>query len=252
MKRILDFVKLHIPFEIKRPSSPVSIILALVIIGFFGKIGEKLLDILLNLFTPLAPEILKVIKVVVSYSIPINLNLLTLMIFVLLFFPVYRFFDKKLLQRLGKTIIFEDDFDFGNQGWVLNYWGSTNPDKTCRIEKSILIFEAEDAELTDPRKEFGAYFDLTNGGVYQGSKYEISCWVKSENNTSMGFKLWVHDTRGQSNVKFPANFYTPSMQFEEVKVGFTATSSNALRIHLHNKPGSGKIIIDKVRVVKVK
>jgi hypothetical protein len=67
----------------------------------------------------------------------------------------------------------------------------------------------------------------------------------------MGFKLWVHDTRGQGEMKSPPNFYTPGEEYEEVKVGFIATKSQALRIHLHYKAGKGKIFVDKVGVVKI-
>lgn len=76
-------------------------------------------------------------------------------------------------------------------------------------------------------------------------------WVKSDKNTTMGFKLWVHDTLGQAEMKFPANFYTPGIEYEEVKTGFITTKSQALRIHLHSKAGKGKIYVDKVIVVRV-
>ncbi len=246
-KKILEFI----PFEIKRPTSPISVILAIIVLGFFSKIGESLLDLLLGVVNPYTPEVLRIFSLVVTYPIPIKINILTLLIFAVLFFPIYRFFDKALLQKLGKTTIFEDEFDFGNKGWALNYWGSNNPDKTCRIENSSIVFQAEEADLVDTRKEYGAYFDLKNG-IYEGSKYEVSCWVKSEQGTTMGFKLWVHDTMGHNDGKFPANFYMPGVDFEEVKLGFTGTSSQGLRIHLHNKAGSGKILVDKVRVIKVK
>lgn len=254
VKDIQKFLKPFIPSEIKRHTSPISLILSLVIFwifnGFFNSIGEKILGTFLSLIRPISPEIFRYIKLVTTYTIPINVSPLTIVVFVILFFPTYRFFDKRLLSKTKRAIVFEDNFDFGNKGWRFNYWGSNNPDKTCRIEQSSMVFEAEDSDLTSPQKENGACFDLTDG-VYQGSKYEISCWVKSSKNTTMGFKLWVHDARGQAEMKFPANFYTPGNRYEEVKVGFIATQSQALRIHLHYKAGRGKIYVDKVKVVKV-
>ena len=113
-----------------------------------------------------------------------------------------------------------------------------------------MVFEADSSDLKSPQKENGACIDLKNG-IYQDSKYEVSCWVNSSKNTRMGFKLWVHDTLGQAEMKFPANFYTPGNKYEEVKVGFIATQSQALRIHLHYKVGKGKISVDRVKVIKV-
>jgi len=248
--KIIEYLKAFSPPEIKRATPLVSMVLALILVGFLGKVGEKIFDAFLILAIPLAPEIFKIIRSVAAYTIPININLLSLLIFILLFFPAYRFFDRNLLSRLKKAVIFEDDFDFGNKGWRLNYWHSNNADKTCRIEQSAMIFEAEDSDLISPQKENGACFDLEDG-IYQNSKYEISCWVKADKNSTIGFKLWVHDTRGQGEMKFPANFYTPGTEYEEVKVGFIATKSQALRIHLHYKAGKGKISVDRVRVPKV-
>lgn len=213
-------------------------------------LGAKLFQLLINVVTPYTPSFLNKTLQLLTYSFPVKINIVTIILFILGFFTVYRFIDRKLLQKLGKTIIFKDDFD-SDQGWLLNYWGSNNPNKTCRFEDSSMVFEADETALMDDRKEYGAYYDLTSG-IYEGSKYEISCWVKSEEKTSMGFKLWVHDTRNQNGIKFPARFYTPGSDLEEIKVGFTATSSQALRIHLHNKAGTGKIIVDKVLVTKVK
>lgn len=236
------------PFELKRPSSLLSIIAAFVISGFFIKIGEIILENILGLLARYAPSLGGWLTSVFTFSIRINLA--GLIIFVIILFPIYRYVYKYLIKKRKKEIVFEDDFDFGNKGWQLNYRGSNNPDKTCRIEQSSMVFEAEDSDLTNPRKENGAYIDLESG-FYQGSRYEISSWVKSSENTRMGFKLWVHDKLGKAEMKFPAKFYTPGNEYEEVKVGFIATQSQALRIHLHYKAGKGKIFVDRVKVVKV-
>lgn len=253
MKKVIAYIRNQLPNEIKRPSSLLSTILALTITGFFTALGWQLFDLLIGFITPYPPSFIKAILEVLTYSATIRINIATLILFttlfILVFFSAYRFFDKRLLKK--GEVVFEDDFDFGNKGWQLNYWGSNDSDKTCRIENSSIIFEADNNDLVDSKKEYGAYYDLA-AGIYNGSKYEVSCWIKSAPNTTMGFKLWAHDTKGQNSIKFPASFYTPGSIPEEVKLGFVGTSSQAMRIHLHNKAGAGKIIVDKIKVVKVK
>ena len=107
-----NFLSSFIPFESKRLTSWISLIGALILLGFFGKIGEKIFDALLGLIAPFSPEIFKYIKIAANYTI--SVNLITIIIFVLLFFPIYRFFDKKLLGGLKRVTVFEDNFDFGN------------------------------------------------------------------------------------------------------------------------------------------
>lgn len=87
-------------------------------------------------------------------------------------------------------------------------------------------------------------------GVYERSRYEVICKVRADKETTMGIKLWVHDTKGRNDIKYPANFYTPGVSLDEIKVGFTGTVSQAMRIHLHIKPGRGKIFVDNVIVIK--
>jgi len=147
----------------------------------------------------------------------------------------------------GGEIVFIDRFNAGNKGWNLNYWGSHNPRKTNRIENSSMVFEATESDLKD--EAFGAYFDLTDG-IHQGNEYEVNCKVKSDENTTMEFSLWLHDTTGgDSNIN--TNSRTPSTKFEEFKLGFTANKHEAIRIHLHNKPGLGRIIVDEVVARKI-
>jgi len=151
-----------------------------------------------------------------------------------------------------REIIFNDDF-VSDKGWNKNYWGTTEPLKTNRMENSLMIFEANENETQDSKKEFGAYIDLREG-IQEGFTYEIYCKVKSEPATTMGFQLWIHDTvgRNQNVSKFkPEKFFTPSTDFSELTLKYIANSSNAIRIHLHNKAGSGKISVDKLTVTKV-
>lgn len=251
-KEIVKFIQEKLPSEFRRKSSLITLVVLYILVriieGLFSRIGELITEKGLPLLPGLVLKIWEPIYYFFSYSISVNLFQIILVVFI--FLSLYKLIDKTLLKRAKKEIIFEDDFSFGNKGWKLNYWSSNDQDKTCRIEHASMIFEAEDSDLVDKRKENGAYFDLTNG-VYENSRYEISCWVKSSKNTTMGFKLWVHDKQGNADMKFPASFFTPGREYKEIKVTFIGTKSQALRIHLHYKAGKGKIFVNKVVVTKI-
>lgn len=249
MKKIINLLKSQVPFELKRPSSLISIVIAIVFTGFLLQLGTRLLDSVFQFITPYFPSVLKWIVDIFTYSFVIKINLITVTFFVVTFFTLYRIIDRMVLKKLANSKIFQDDFDFSNKGWELNYWGSNSPDKTCRYEDSSLVFEAQESDLLDERKEYGAYYDLVSG-IYEKDRYEISCMIRADKGTTMGIKLWAHDVKGRNSIKYPANFYTPGEQLEEIKIGFTGTSSQALRIHLHVHPGKGKIYVDKVTVIK--
>lgn len=248
MKKIIDLLKSQIPFELQRPSSLFSIFIALFIAGFCLQFGTSISDDIYQYLKPHFPAFIKTIIDLLTYTINIPVSIITAALFIIIFFTIYRIADRTMLKKLKDTIIFNDDFE-SDKGWLLNYWGSNNPDKTCRFENSMLVFEAEESDLVDQRKEYGAYFDLMNG-VYEKNLYEIICRVKADQGTTMGIKLWVHDTKGHNSIKFPANFYIPNITLEEIKVRFTGTSSQAMRIHLHIKPGRGEIYVDSVVIVK--
>jgi hypothetical protein len=117
----------------------------------------------------------------------------------------------------------------------------------------MIVFEAKEDELLSSKKEFGAYIDLRNG-ITEGFTYEISCKVKSEPNTTMGFQLWIHDTVGGNDavsVKEPIHFILPNLNNQVITLFYKANSTNAIRIHLHNKGGEGKISVDKLTVSKI-
>jgi hypothetical protein len=250
MATLFERHKSPLPTQLEKLSSPISIIIVLIAGGFLNKFGEVIFDLVSNFIGGNTSGFVGLIIRLLTQSIPVQLNLPALVVFVFLFIPLYRFFDKLLLGLFKDVIIFEDDFSFGNKGWRLNYWGSNNPDKTCRIEQSSMVFEAEDQELQSSQKENGAYYDL-HEKIYKGSRYEVICWVRSGASSTMGFKLWVHDTKGGGEMKSSTNFIKPDSDYQEVKVQFVGTDSNALRIHLHYKPGKGKIFVDRVRAVKL-
>lgn len=249
MKKIIDLLKSQIPFELQRPSSLLSIFIALLIAGFCLQLGTRLSDDIYQSLKPYFPAFIKTTIDFLIYPVNIRVNLITAILFIVVFFTIYRIIDRLILKRLKNAVIFSDNFEFSNKGWLLNYWGSNHPDKTCRFEESVLVFEAEESDLIDDKKEYGAYFDLVSG-IYERSRYEVICRVKAYKGTTMGIKLWVHDTKGLNGIKYPANFYTPGLSWDEIKVGFTGTSSQAMRIHLHVKPGQGKIFVDNVTVIK--
>jgi hypothetical protein len=67
----------------------------------------------------------------------------------------------------------------------------------------------------------------------------------------MSFRLWVHDTIGIKN-EITNWEIPPSDLFKTFSLKFTATETNAIRIHLHCKSGSGKIEIKEVKVVRLR
>lgn len=252
IKRWIRSIREKLPLEYRNSSLIVLFIfyiLLRIIEGVLSKIGELITEKLTPILPGLLWELWKTIFSVFSYSV--SINIFQICLYVLFAVPVYKLIDKLLIKRVRRGVVFEDNFDFGNKGWRLNYWGSNNPDRTCRLEESNMIFEADDSDLESPKKENGACIDLTNR-INQGSKYEISCWVKASKGTTMGFKLWVHDTKSQAEMKSSPDFYIPTTGYKEIKAQFIATKSNALRIHLHYKSGRGKIYVNRVTVVKVR
>ena len=148
--------------------------------------------------------------------------------------------------------VFEEDFNSTKTNWRMNYWGSNNPSKTNRIENSFMIFEANDNDLKSTKKEFGAFLDLKDG-IYNGCTYEISCLVCSETGTTMKFQLWLHNSKsGGINAFSPKNPFIPPNEPTWIKSTLTANEKQTIRIHLHNKAGIGKIMVDKVKVVEIK
>lgn len=256
MFKIVAFLKRFVPFEIKRSTSIISVVLTLIAIGFLSKIGEWLFEEITFLLKLSLPFIGNFYSWAISITYQVSLLAIIFYVFalIILIFPIYRKLDKFFMQGRNKELIFKDDFST-NQGWQLNYWGTTNPAKTNRIEDSTMIFEASESELQNKNKEFGAYYDLKNG-IYEGYMYEVRCKVKSDPNTTMKFQLWLHDNvignrSSMRTKKEPENLETPNNEFKEIKTHFIATATNGIRIHLHNKGGFGKIYVKEISVYKV-
>lgn len=256
MSKIGVLLNKAIPFELKRGTSFFSVILALIIIGFLSKTGEWIFEKMTLSLKSVTPLIGNFYSWATSITYQISLFAIIFYIFalIILIFPIYRKLDKFFMQKKNKELIFKDDFS-NEQGWQLNYWRTTNPEKTNRIEDSTMIFEAREDELLNEKKEFGAYYDLKNG-IYEGYTYEVICKVKSDPGTTMKFQLWLHDNvvgnrSSMRTAKSPEELETPSNDFQEIKIKFVATATNGIRIHLHNKGGLGKIYVKDVTVYKI-
>lgn len=253
-----DLLGKLVPFELKRGTSSISILVALIHTGLLAKLGDLILTAIVDRLSVLLPVFGEMLSAFLFQEITISVLTasLVLITFPLLLFPIYRNIDRLLLKERKHELIYEETFLDG-AGWHLNYWGTSNPQKTNRIEGSRMIFEAIRGEVINEKGSFGAYYDLRSG-IYQGNAYRVICSVKSSHAASMGFQLWLHDTKG--NPKGPDNKAllvrplvpkTPSEKGEQIEVDFVATNTNALRIHLHCRGGSGQIIVEGIRVYKI-
>lgn len=177
MSNFLKSLKNLWPNEFKRPTSIISYILS----GILAACGWWIFnDIILK-------NIKKVSNSVFDFmSQTFSVNLFFIIAYSTLFIVISRYFDRKFLMGKEGILIFEDKFESIGSGWFLNYWGSNNPSKTNRIENGAMIFEATESELQNDNKEFGAYYNLSNG-IFEGNEYEVICKVKSDPGTTMRF-----------------------------------------------------------------
>lgn len=131
-----------------------------------------------------------------------------------------------------------------NNLWRLNHWGS----KCASIVGDKMVFVGTSA----PEGTDGSHIDLNNLDV--GKTYEVSCFVKSDPNTTAMFQLWCHDNTGAKpdGASASTTFKTPSNFGEKINLNFRADFNKNLRIHLQYKPGDGQIEVTDVRVSEVK
>ena len=127
-----------------------------------------------------------------------------------------------------------------NSLWKLNHWGST----CASIVDNKMIFTGTEA----PKATDGSHIDLTNK-LELGKTYEVSCFAKSDRDTTAMFQLWCHDQTGNASVTSP--YKTPPTEGERVKVSFKAENNKNIRIHLQYQPGQGRIEISEVRLVEL-
>ena len=127
-----------------------------------------------------------------------------------------------------------------NSLWQLNHWGSSY----ASIIDNKMIFSGVNAEYESdgPNIDFINFLEI-------GKSYEVSCFVKSEMNTTGKFQLWCHDNSGNPNVvSVTTNYKTPSIQGETIALKFIAAHNRNIRIHLQYKSGEGKIEVSDVKI----
>jgi hypothetical protein len=93
------------------------------------------------------------------------------------------------------------------------------------------------------------------GGVFQdirgltpGQSYRVFAGVSSAAGPSTQVALWLHDGAEHAGA---ISWTTPSATWQDLGVGFTATATGILRVHLHSYGGAGTVYWDNVRVVRV-
>jgi hypothetical protein len=183
-----------------------AFIISATLLGSFAELGRDLYNLVKNVNNSDLRAFVTFVEKAAFYKL-FEVNVLTALLFLLLFIPVYRFIDKKIISRILSEMVFFDDFS-KDIGWVLNYWGSTNPSKTNRVQNECMVFEANQSEWPMRNFENGAYIDLRSG-IIEGLKYTIKCRVKSSLHSTMGFKLWIHDIKGNNRMTNPIDFETP-------------------------------------------
>jgi hypothetical protein len=255
MRVIIDWFKKQ--YALQGLTWPKIIFIAIFVALFkivgvwLERLGNYLLDQTIagvpSLFQTIGQWVLNVI------FYPVNTNLLTLTLGVIVFVPLYHYMVKFFLKRKVKEVIFTEDFSrFSPHNWYAPYWGGRQ-DTVSKIN-GYMAFSARPGEwnrLTPD--ENGALYDITSG-VYEGFTYQVQCKAKCDSNTTMGFKLWVHDTEGGAgrSVSNPSDgFDTPGTELKDYSVKFKATKTNAIRIHLHCKAGQGRILVKEVVVTKL-
>lgn len=104
---------------------------------------------------------------------------------------------------------------------------------------------------TAPKGTDGSHIDLLDL-LEMGNIYEISCFAKSERNTTGKFQLWCHDNFGQINgVNESTPYKTPSAKGEKIDLKFKADFNQNIRIHLQYEPGLGSIIVSDINIYKL-
>ena len=131
-----------------------------------------------------------------------------------------------------------------NNLWKLNHWGSN----CASIVGEKMIFIGNSV----PNKADGSHIDLNNF-LEIGKTYEISCFAKSEINTTGMFQLWCHDKTGvkPDGAEISTPYQIPSINGEKIRLNFRAEFNKNIRIHLQYKPGQGKIEISDIKISKL-
>ncbi len=156
-----------------------------------------------------------------------------------------------------KEIIFSDDFRTPPVGenWVLDFWGKWQPTSFIHVPTTVgndhyLVLSGDVAQFSDHYLNGGgALKDLADILEY-GDTIQVTARVRSAPNTSARIQLWCHDLAADEKSRLTDEI-TPSTEWKELSLLYTATRTKSLRIHLRYFPGSGEIHVDKVTVEKI-
>ena len=132
-----------------------------------------------------------------------------------------------------------------NNLWRLNHWGSN----CATIVDDKMVFTG----TTAPQGTDGSHIDLNNI-LEIGKTYEISCYAKSDPETTGMFQLWCHDQTGvkPDGVNVSTPFRTPAPGGEKFRLTFKADYNKNIRIHLQYTPGQGRIEVSDIRISELK
>lgn len=159
----------------------------------------------------------------------------------------------------SKRKIFYENFHdepFGT-GWQVDYWRTENRGQLSdqiKIENRRMRFTGDVSDFGDRRNNHGvSYIDL-NGRLRPGRSYEVQCRARSDPGTTARFRLWCHDIYGEGGISYKDRWTeerTPTTEWEDIKLVYTATQTKDLRIHLRYFPGKGTIYVDEVQVFEI-
>lgn len=147
-----------------------------------------------------------------------------------------------------KQVVRREDTNYSeipiNNLWVLNHWGSD----FASIVNGRMIFKGLRTRLETE----GCHVNIING-LDVGSIYKVSCFVRSQPNTTGRFQLWCHDNIGiePNGSEAAIQYAIPSIEGERCSLRFDAKYNKHLRIHRQYTPGEGQIEVDDIRISKL-
>lgn len=168
-------------------------------------------------------------------------------------------------SSLRPFLVYADDFegDTLSEGWRLWYGPGhkqPQPPSLCQIRDSRLMlsgrkdqFEYETSIPTfDPKDRLGWAYRNFSEIIRKDTLYELRCWVRSSEDATCRFLLWVHDNMHDEGstyeLKYPSEPVTPSMDWEELRLQFYGSDKYGTRIHLVYAAGEGAVFIDRVEL----
>jgi hypothetical protein len=98
--------------------------------------------------------------------------------------------------------------------------------------------------LTEARAKGSVYQDIQ--GLKGGAGYTVSAWVCGSAGTTARAQIAVWDPGTNASSSSTSTLAGPAWQL--VKLGFTASSSRTIRVHLFRDDGNGDLHWDDVRI----